>query len=648
MLYFFKMQDFGEILKFLLTIFFTCFVPGDLLVKFLKLKFSPLEKLVVSLVSGIVLFTVANFFLGILGVRFLARFFLVFLGIVWLLLFSKNLKPFSRFGFKKNYFFLIFVLLLGTFAQTSLLFESGRFIPGKGMFFKEARDSMWHLGLTAELVRKVPPIHPGHAPLPLTNYHYFYNLFTASIRLISGLSLLDLSYRFVPFLLSFLFGLSTFVLVRAWSKKFTAAVLAVFFAYFCGSFAFFIPILRPGSFWQESSFWVSQPFTMFINLPFASSLVIFTVAFFCLLRFLEKRTTNYFPILALLFGSLIGFKVYAGIVALGALFCLAIIEVFRKRDFLLLKLSLFSFLFSLALFLPSNAGSAASGFLVFSPGWYLRAMVESPDRVHIPDWILREQTFAHYGNWFGVLRLRIMEFFLFVIGNLGVRVLGLLGVLRILLKIKKISRINLFFIFSLLLAFLPPMFFIQKGSIANTIQFLYYFLAILNFYAALFVFDFLSKKSKPAKIFFLALIVALAIPTSLKHFWENLKFSGDFVSPVEMEAINALKTIPQDSIILLSISPRNTTAMHVCALSERRTYYSDRLMSENTLKDFKKREDLINKFFTTFDQNWAKSFLFENGIDYVYLYSGEKPSIKPEDLDLREFFRNEQVAIYKL
>lgn len=634
--------------KFLFTIFFTCFVPGDLLVKFLKLKFSPLEKLVVSLVSGIVLFTLANFFLGILGVRFLVRFFLVFLGVVWLLLFPKNFKSFPRFGFTKGHLFLVFFLLLGTFAQTSLLFESGRFISGKGMFFKEARDSMWHLGLTAELVRKVPPIHPGHAPLPLTNYHYLYNLFAASIHLNSGLSLLDLSFRFIPFLISFLFGLSTFVLVRAWSKKFTAAVLAVFFAYFCGSFAFFIPILRPGSFWQESSFWVSQPFTMLINLPFASSLVIFTVAFFCLLRFLEKRTTNYFFVLALLFGSLIGFKVYAGIVALGALFCLALIEVFRKRDFSLLKISLFSFLLSLLLFLPSNAGSATSGFLVFSPGWYLRAMVESPDRVHIPDWILREQTFAYYGNWFGVLRLRILEFFLFVVGNLGVRVLGLLGILRILLKTRKILRIDLFFIFSLLLAFLPPLLFIQKGSIANTIQFLYYFLAILNFYTAIFVFNFLSKKQAFVKIFFLILIAALAVPTSVKHFWENWNSPGGFVVPAEMEAIDALKTTPQDSIILLSASPRNTVAMHVCALSERRTYYSDRLMSENTLKDFKKREELINKFFTTSDKNWAKSFLLENGIDYVYLYGGEELTVEPEDLNLKEFFRNGQVVIYNL
>lgn len=634
-------------LKFLLTVFFTCFVPGDLLFKLLKLKLSFLERFVVSTVTGIVLFTVTNFFLGIFGMRFLVSFFLCFLGLLWLALFLKNFKTFPRVALGKKELFLGFLLLLGTLAQTSLLFESGRFIPEKGMLFKEARDSMWHLGLTAELVRKVPPIHPGHAPLPLTNYHYLYNLFVASIHLISGLSLLDLSFRLVPFLISFLFGLSTFIFARAWFKKFAVAVLAVFFAYFCGSFAFFIPIWRPGSFWQESSFWVSQPFTMLINPPFASSLVVFTTASFCLWEFLKKRSSSYIPVLVLLFGSLLGFKVYAGIVALGALFCLAITEVFKKRDFSLLKLSLFSFLFSLVLFLPNNAGSATSGFLVFSPGWYLRAMVESPDRVYIPDWVLREETFAYYGNWFGILRLRVLEFLIFVAGNLGVRILGLLAVFKTLLGTKKIAKIDFFLFFALLIAFLPPMLFLQKGSIANTIQLLYYFLAILNFYAALFVFNFLSRKPTFVKTFFLILIVVLAVPTSVKHFWENLESPGSFISPAEMKAIDALKTTPRDSIILLSASARNTNSMYVCALSERRTYYSDRLMSENTLKDFKKREELINKFFTTSDKNWAKSFLLEKGIDYVYLYGKEKMSVQPKNLDLKEFFKNEEVTVFQ-
>lgn len=637
-----------NLLKFLLTVFFTCFVPGELLVRVLKLKFSPLERLVVSTVSGIVLFTIANFFLGILGIRFLAEVFLYFLGLLWLFLFFKNFKLFPRIALKKEYFFLIFVLLLGSLTQTSLLFASGKFVPAKGLLLKEGRDSMWHLGLTAELVRKVPPIHPGHAPELLTNYHYLYNLFVASIHLNSGLSLLELYFKFVPFLTSLLYGLATLVLVRAWSKNFWVAVLAVFFAYFCGSLAFFIPILRPGSFWQESSFWVSQPFTMLTNPPFASSLVIFTTACFCLLKFLEKRTLNFLSILTLLFGSLISFKVYAGVVALGALFFLAIVEAFRNKNFSLFKLSLFSLLVSLFLFLPSNAGSVSSGFLVFLPGWYLRAMVESPDRIPISDWVLKEEALSYYGDWLGVLRLRILEFFLFVVGNLGVRILGLLAVFKICLGKRKIEEMNLFFFSALLIAFLPPMLFVQKGSIANTIQFLYYFLAILNFYTAFFVFDFLSKKPRVLRIFFLVLIILLAIPTSFKHFWESLKSPGSFISPKEMEAIETLKTTPQDSVILLSATPRNTNAMYVCALSERRTYYSDRLMSENTLKDFKKREELINKFFTTTDKNWAKSFLLENGIGYIYLYGGEELTLSPEELGLKGFFKNEEVEILNL
>ena len=93
-------------------------------------------------------------------------------------------------------------------------------------------------------------------------------------------------------------------------------------------------------------------------------------------------------------------------------------------------------LLSLFLFLPTS-GEEAGKFLVFMPGWFLRSMIESPDRVQIIDWVLRENTYSEAGNMLAILRYRLVELVIYLVGNLGVRVLGCITVITIIKDIKK-------------------------------------------------------------------------------------------------------------------------------------------------------------------------------------------------------------------
>lgn len=631
---------------FLLILGLTCFLPGRAYLYFRRIDLSTLEIFTLSISLGLVFFTLANFIFGILGLRWVAPALIVLIDLFFVFYRLKEgkgatsfLKP--RWTLANKIFML--VVVLGIFGQVSLVATSGLSIKDGSLGFVEYRDAFWHIGLIEELTKKVPPIHPGFAPQALTNYHYFYDLFVASLKMFYSFSTLDLYFRFVPILLSLLLGFSVFILTRRLFGQEEIATLAVFLTYFTGSLAFLIPFFRPGQAWGESSFWVSQTFRMLINPPFSLSLSLLLVGIFALGQKL------YLPTVFLL-GTQIAFKVYGGIIALGALAVASLWQILREKRFTLLLTFFATLLVSLALFSSNNTLGGASRFLIFAPGWYLRAMVENPDRLNIIDWVLREETLLSYGDILGILRLRFQEFLIFLAGNLGVRLIGLFGILAIFRNLKKLTTLEIFLGAAAALAFLIPMLFIQKGSVANTIQFFYYLLVVLNFYTAKVILEFLKRKNILVKGATLSLILIFSLPTTIQT-WKNYNLNPSYliINKEELGAINYLREkTGKSSIILLFPSQRNTDSLYLGALSGRRTYYSDRLMSENTLKDYKEREKNSLKFFTTQDFSWAKSFLKENEISYVYHLKADEPKFNGLGQFLPVVFENKIVSIFRI
>ena len=630
---------------FLLVLGFTCFLPGRAYLYFRKINLSILETFTLSISLGLVFFTLINFVFGVIGLRWLAPILIAAVDLIFIYFRLKKPKAITaslrpKWTFQNKLFIL--TLLLGVSGQVSLVATSGMPTTDGGLGLVD-RDAFWHIGLIEELTRKIPPVHPGFSPLLLTNYHYFYDLFVSSLKITYPFSTLDLYSRFVPILLSLLLGLSVFILTRRLFAQEAVANLAVFLTYFTGSLAFLIPFFRPGQPWDESSFWVSQTFRMLINPPFSLSISLFLVGIFSLCQNL------YLPSV-FLFGTQVVFKIYGGIIALGALAVASFWQILKERRFTLLLTFFATILVSLLLFFSNNTLGSASRFLIFAPGWYLRAMVENPDRLNIVDWVLREETLASYGDIFGILRLRFQEFLIFLAGNLGVRLLGLFGLFTLFKNLKKLSTIEVFLVAAAAISFLMPMVFIQKGSVANTIQFFYYLLVILNLYTAKEIFEFLKRKNTLVKGTALSLVLIFSLPTTLKT-WQNYNLNPvkAVITKEELAAINYLKEkTDKDSIILLFPSQRNTDSLYVGALSGRRTYYSDRLMAENTLKDYKERELASLKFFTTSDFSWAKSFLKENKISYVYYTKVDEPKFDGLGQFLPVVFENKIISLYRV
>jgi hypothetical protein len=99
------------------------------------------------------------------------------------------------------------------------------------------------------------------------------------------------------------------------------------------------------------------------------------------------------------------------------------------------------------------------------------------------------------------------------------------------------------------ISFLIPMFFIQKGTSWNTIQFFYYFLFFSNLFFAQFLTSFLKNKNI-IKIIILILFILIAnIGTiaTLKDYLGNPPPSA--LPQTEVEALNFLKNQP-DGLVL--------------------------------------------------------------------------------------------------
>lgn len=634
----------ANFLIFGFSVFVIFYLPGRLTLQLFRLKFSQLETTTVSLVIGLLLFTGLNYVLGYLGLRFLMAW--VILGLIlsaflafWLR--GKGSFKILKLNLKGQHCVLILLIFLGVIGQGSLVFLSG-IKKERGLIFKgEVHDAFWHLALIGELKNHFPPEHPGFAGERLTNYHFLYDLTVASFSNLTKLPLLDLYFRFFPIFISLLLGLSVFIAVRCFLKSETAANLAVFLTFFCGNFAYLLPFfMGPKTPWGESSFWVSQTFSALYNPQFALSLPIFLTGFFLLLKYLKDKKLTALVITSLPLGMIIGFKSYGGVVVLAALLTAALAELILSKKNRILRLFIVSLAIALITFLPNNTG--ASNIFLFAPGWFLRAMVENPGRVYIPDWVLQEETFLMLGDFFAILKLRIIEFLIFLVGNLGIRILGFYGIFLVILKRLKMNLGEVFLLAAALISFLFPMLFIQKGSVVNTIQFSYYFLIVMNIFAAVVIKNF--------KLIPLLLIFFLAVPSSVKMFSQVVIRSGEMrITNEELQALDYLKKeLDPSTVILLYPSGKNLSLMYVAALSGKRTYFSDIGPAAITGKDYQRRIELSKNFFTTDDEEFQKEFLRQNKITHLYLLSEDRVDFSETKLPISLTFSNEKGMVYRV
>jgi len=517
----------AELLFFLLAIFFAFYLPGKFLTIKLKFKLTFLEDLFFVPLLGMMLFTLATYLFSWLRVWYLVvpLFFLLDI----LALRTKKWKP-SPLGKNERWPFLLILILSAIFSLSMVL--TG--VRGEAITYR--RDDLWHLALINELRAHFPPDNPGFAGVPLRGYHYFYNFLLAKMSQLFYLSPFSLYFHFFPLLVALLWGLGVYILMLKWSQKKNVALWALFLSFFGGSFSFIL-VLR-GNPWlsMDDAFGITQPASSLVNPPFAISVVIIIGTLFALFNFLKTRKASWLVPIVLFAGLVTMFKVYAGMILLGGLAILTAMELLKKRFLLLSALLVIGALFLGTYWVLADR----SARLLYYPLW-------SPHKVlidHLPWYGYGEKyyTYSKLSVISGLIRIEIYGLYVFLIGSLGTRIIGLLALpLLFLRKKKRPSLFTITLAVMTAISILIPLFFIQTGKVFEIIQMAWYFLFFCSLFAAFGLGALTSfKYNRLFKALLVIVIVLVTLPSAYEkylNYWnitrQREKLSGPYFSAME-------------------------------------------------------------------------------------------------------------------
>lgn len=654
--YLYLLGDLGKFLLFLIVIY-------SLGKAFSMGGESFLTRFFTSISLGMVLYTLAQLVIGILNLRWLSW---GLVGVSVVLLFKYGLKV--RISFKDRLQTAALALIIaGTVFQVIPVFRSG-LINEYGLSFwgPNAHDGLWHVSLIEQL-SSVPPENPIFSGELLRNYHYFYDLLLAGTKSITGIDSLNLVFRFYPIIFSLLLGVGTYSLINllfldrlGLFKTRVAQLVSIYLVYFGGSFGWIVEFIRERHFGGESSFWSSQPVSFNLNPPFAISLVL-VICLFHFIYYLNRRSSlkNIFIIIFLV-GSLTSFKAYAGILAFLVLGVWCFVGLFKKQ------LSYFGIMFGsgfllLLTLLPnysvSNLSSGLPLLFIWNPFWFIHSMIDSPDRVGWERLSLARYSAFETKNWLKFIGVESFGLFLFIAGNLGVRVIGLVIFIRSIL-VHNNSTLSFIILFGLFSAVFPILF-IQSGNPWNTIQFFYYFIFIVAIFTGVLFAELILAKELILKLvviilLFIAPINSLVIANSYLSYSPHTK-----VDASELEALKFLKEQPKGIILSypydkelkskftepLPVYAYETTA-YLSALTDKPSFVADEIQNIILGNNYIKRLALAKNFFLNPEDE--RRILNDNNIEYVYIIK----KVYDRGLDdarfgLKEIFSNDGVVIYK-
>lgn len=549
----------------------------------------------------------------------------------------------------------ILVIILSTILFSLTMFRSGlKYQYGLGFWGPNGHDAIWHLSLINQLKQQVPPQNPIYSGSALQNYHWGFDLLVATISNLTKLDPSLLYFQILPIIFSLLIGFLSFKLAFLVTKNNTTSIFFVLLNYLTGSFGWIFTLITSHQIGGESLFWSMQSVSTLLNPPFALSIILILVG---LILWHKHRSSNSFKwaiLIGLIFGLLSCIKVYAGILVGLALSFYWLFNAIKSK-----KIFGFNFYICLTTGLISLLILALLGvlkgnqLLEFKPFWFTHSMIESIDKLYLP----RLASFrSNQTNLIISIILEIGLVFIFLIGNLGTRVLGFFTVFSKIIK-NKISDFDKLLFPIFIFSFLIPLLFIQKGTAWNTIQFFYYFLFFANFYLA----QFLSTLWIKYKLLTLIIILISVITSfgTLRDYLGNPSPSA--LPPAEITALNFLKDQPNGYVLTypydkykkdkmttpLPLYAYETTA-YVSAFSHKQTFLEDEMNLDITGFNWKQRRKEVETFFSTKNVSLGRGILLNNQITYIYIINNQNFLLSMEDLGLDEIFNQGQVRIYKV
>lgn len=632
-----------DLLKFLILSLVFFVIPGWLLTR----------RLILTMPLGWVIFSLLSYLFGLVHWQWL----IWCLPVVSLGLLVKVGLP--KWEHRQRNIGLMILILVGSLSWLLTVVKNGLLYPyGLGFWGPNGHDAVWHISLINELNRNFVPNNPVFAGVTLSNYHYFFDLLVAKSAILLGIDVSNLFFRFFPLMFSLLSGWLMYQVVRKMYSP-AAAFWATFFLYFGGSFGFVVTLLKDKQLGGESMFWSQQAVSTLLNLPFAISVVLFLAGFYLLIELLEEKKLSKLKVMSLIlvWGSLVEFKAYAGMLVLFGLGSLSLVKLVKEKDLRLLGVFLGCLGLALAVFLPNNL--AAGSLLVFSPLWLVNGMIDFPDRLGWQRLAMARATYQQTGNSFKLVVAEVVGLIIFIVGNLGTRLVLMVKSGTEIRSVLAGNYLSVFLMTVFLAGLILPLVFIQKGTNWNIVQFFYYSLLVANIFAGAALSSLMARVNVRLKWIIVSLMLLVTLPTTystLQQYWPSRPPAALPVG--EVEALNFLKTQEPGTVLTYPFDDKlkngfteplplvaYAPSAYVSAFSNHPTFLDDTINLEILNIDQRGRLNEQNDFFKLPIR--SKEILARNNIKYVYVPKLVLFHENEQEMGIQKIFENDAVKIFK-
>ncbi len=626
------------LLKFILFAILVFLPLGVFVINLLKVKnISFWEKSLLSINLGSVIFAIFVFILWFLKLYFLT--YLICLLPIFYLVFLLYKKAKQKPVFRKiNLDVLpLIIVFLTVFVCSLISINSGDEVSGGlRMVGANAQDGLNFLALEQNLQKSIPPENPTYAGVLVSNYHYLVYVLISAVGFITKIPLPILNFKIISPFFVLLYSASVYFLIYKITKNKLSAIGGVLLTSLASNFYYMAFLVSPLAAIFPSVFWVNEYLTRMVNPQLLFSYIVILSILLIFVYSDKKNNWSFILITGVLIGSLIAIKAFAGILVLGALFILSIFGLIKK-DFFHIKLFISSVFFTGVFYLLT--GNKPGSILIFSPLWFIKNMYETKDHLNLSDWELRRQTYLSKGNFIRIIQLYGQGLGVFLLGNLGGRLLGFLSFDK--KDERGVKDVKLILIFLSLFSIVLPLTFLVKGTAWNSIQFFYYSVFSLSILTTLF----LSRvyiRNKIIGFSFFAIIFLTLIPGVYYSTNEYLQQKDQIMFPSYLyKATLFLKTRP-DGVVL--VDPAYTNNSFISAISGKTIFFADEMWLSVQLVPFSNRKNEVNEFFAS--PIFNTEFLAKNHIKYIFTSSNQNK--KFSEPKVKEIYTNENITIYEL
>lgn len=623
---------------FFLASFLALFIPGHLCIR--KLRVDTFSEIVLSFVTGFVLWSLAGFLCGFLHMRNLLYPYILVCFLVWIK--QKNYTLFFHLP-KKIDGKIAAVIIVGVSIQLLSVFFNGIRVNKNIYFCCGVPDTIAHIALTNELTNRFPPENPGFHTIALHNYHYLSHLAQADLIRIFTLPLISTQYQYMTIVFSVLLGLTGVTLAKALRLNKRFMFWLVCFIYFFGDIIFLLPFIT-GKGFQFSLTTLENASTLWVSPPRVFALVILMTGLTLFVYWLKKKDIYIGIIMALLISSLVGIKAYIGIFAISGFFFLGLYYLITKKYTATFPL-IFIAVFSCILWVTVNKDA---GGLVYTGFWRFEDFIVQPV-LGLSHLELARRIFLDNHNLIRAFSYDLLFAFLYIVFSSGALLLGIFQTKESIKALPK--ELHIVLITGLITTCIAGFFFLQTTGGANSSQFLISLYIVGAIYASLAI------AYRTRTLPFLPLVITSAliifftstrvIHYTYAHIQRMLDNIGIVLSPELLGAYQYFAETEKNSVVFVS-NDSTTDCLFITFIGKRTTHtcmsglpaaIPDTVLAE---KAKERQTILFGK-----DMSAIIDILEKNNITHIFI---PKKDIGETTIPLLHFplvYETDTIAIYK-